>query len=100
MEFSTPQGGMAVLYDRTEGTRQSKNTKDFAHKEPWTDHWKVHKNHTFNSSQAEITAVDAIGRITKLPVTNGTVTLKLSGAPLIVYGLDLPDTHDSKRRHP
>lgn len=100
MEFSTPRGGMAVLYDRTEGTRQSKNTKDFAHKDPWTDHWKVHKNHTFNSSQAEITAVDAIGRITKLPVTNGTVTLKLCGAPLIVYGLDLPDTHDSKRRHP
>ena len=89
MEFTTPRGKMAVVYDRTDGVWQSKNTKDFAHKEAWKDHWKTHKEHRFKSSRKEIRVVDAIGREMRVPVENGTVSLTLSGAPLIVYGLDL-----------
>ena len=89
MEYSTPRGKMAIVYDRTDGTQQSKNTKDFVHREAWVDHWKTHRAHDFKSNLKEVRTVDAIGRETKIPVREGIVSLTLSGAPLIVYGLEL-----------
>jgi len=89
IEFQTPRGKMAVLYDRTDGYFFSKNTPDFVHKEPWVKAWKSETPHLFKSSKAEVAVVDPIGREKTLPVKNGEVSLILSGSPLIVYGLDL-----------
>lgn len=106
IEFNTPRGKMAVIYDRTDGGDQSKWTKHpegltrknaagkdvavYVFKEPWMDHWQSHIKHTFNSSKDKIIVGDVIGREKEIPVKNGKVELVLSGAPMIVYGLDLP----------
>lgn len=90
MEFDTPRGKMAVLYDRTEGYFQSEKKEGFVWPEPWVKHWQKFNVHAFRSSQREVVTVDAIGRKENLPVKNGRVELTLSGSPLIVYGLDLP----------
>ncbi|MFF0222171.1 hypothetical protein [Streptomyces sp. NPDC004629] len=38
--------------------------------------------------------MDAIGRVTQIPVANGSATLTLDGAPRIYYGL-LPHTDNA-----
>ncbi len=86
--FDTPRGKLSIIYDRTDGTRQAVKSDSFVFKEPWVDHWKTHREVEFKSSQLEVTVVDTIGRATKVPVTNGKVKLKVSGAPQMVYGLD------------
>lgn len=90
LEFKTPRGKMAILYDRSEGYFFSKDRKGFVWPEPWVEHWKKFNARTFAGSRQEVTVVDAIGRERKYPVRNGKVKLTLSGAPMIVYGLDLP----------
>jgi hypothetical protein len=85
----TPDGPMAILWDRTEGFVQSTQSADYAATEPWVDPWKSHKTVSFATAQAEVTVVDGIGRRTTIAAHDGKVELTLSGAPLIVYGLRL-----------
>ena len=94
LEFDTPRGKLAILYDRTDGTNLAKlsprfRTPDFRHKEAWEEHWKTSAEHVFNASGADVTVIDSIGRRKTVPVRNGKVSLVMNGAPLMVYGLDL-----------
>lgn len=89
MEFNTPHGKMAILYDRADGYWYEKKSDTFAHKEAWIDPWKSHKEYEFKSNAREVRVVDHIGRSRTLPVDNGKIKLKLSGEPLIIYGLEI-----------
>lgn len=89
MLFDTPRGDLAILYDRIDGYFQSRNTPDFKHAEPWVKAWPTERNHVFKAAGGEVTVIDSIGRARKIPAADGKVTLKLSGSPVMVYGLDL-----------
>ena len=89
MLFDTPRGDLAILYDRIDGYFQSERTPDFKHTEPWVKAWPTERDHTFSASGKEVTVIDAIGRTRKIPAQDGRVTLKLSGSPVMVYGLKL-----------
>ncbi|MBS1372322.1 MAG: hypothetical protein HPZ91_20455 [Lentisphaeria bacterium] len=85
--FETPRGPLAFLYDRTDGYFLTERKKNFAGTEPWVDTWKSRRKATFDAVGGEVTAVDPIGRAAKIPAKDGKVTLELSGAPLMVYGI-------------
>ena len=94
LEFKTPRGKLAILYDRTDGTNLAKlspdfRTPEFRHKNPWEEHWKTSVLHTFKVSGKEVVLVDSIGRRKTIPAQNGIVTLKMNGAPIMIYGLNL-----------
>ncbi len=85
--FKTPQGNLAILYDRTDGFFQSKKSDDFVHAEPWTDHWKTVREISLPAKGKTVRIVDQIGRGRTAPVVDGKVKLRISGAPLMVYGI-------------
>ena len=91
--FNTPDGPMALLFDRKDGYYPYPGMftgKPFeGHLDPWIDHWRSHTAYTFRSRAKEVVVVDPIGRRTSIPVRDGLVRLTLSGTPLFVYGLDL-----------
>ena len=76
-----------MVYDRTDGMVQSNKSPGFIHLEPWVDHWKTHREVTLPAISDEVTVIDSIGRATQVKAVDGKVTLTLSGAPLMVYGL-------------
>ena len=91
-EFSTPRGPMAILYDRRDGCYPYDGMftgRPFTgHLEPWLDHWKSRTDYSFEATKGFVIVRDAIGRTKKVKADKkGRVTLTLSGAPLIVYGL-------------
>ena len=86
--FKTPRGNMSVLCDRIDGFKPYPG-KFTGFKDPWLKHWKTENAYEFHSSGKSVTVIDEIGRRTEIPVRNGKVKLTLSGAPLIVYGLDI-----------
>ncbi|MPM96264.1 hypothetical protein SDC9_143422 [bioreactor metagenome] len=86
--FDTPRGPLAFLYDRTDGdTLTDRKKKNFAAAEPWVDTWKTRRSKTFDAVGDDVTVIDPIGRATKVNAKNGKVTLELTGAPLMVYGI-------------
>lgn len=86
--FETPRGPLAVVYDRTDGyILTDRKKKNFAAAEPWVDTWKTRRNKIFDAVGDEVTVIDPIGRAKKVQAKNGKVTLELSGAPLMVYGI-------------
>lgn len=85
--FRTPRGPLAIVYDRTDGFFLSEKSDDFAGTEPWIDTWKTHRKITFQTTGHEVITIDPIGRTRTVGATDGRVTLELSGAPLMVYGL-------------
>ena len=86
--FSTPRGPLAILYDRTDGFFLTEGKENFIESEPWIDGWKTHRQITFDTDQPEVIAIDPIGRAKTIKAIGGKVTLELSGAPLMVYGLN------------
>lgn len=94
LEFNTPKGKLAILYDRTDGTNLAKLSPEFGkpgfrHKEAWEEHWKTSKTHTFSASGSSVTVIDPIGRRKTVPVKDGKVSLTMNGAPMMIYGLNL-----------
>ena len=93
--FDTPRGEMAIIYDRKDGYYPYDGMftgRPFTgHLEPWLDHWKSHTPYVFTAPKGYVVVRDAIGRTRKIKADRkGRVTLTLSGAPLIVYGLGAP----------
>ncbi|AHF91066.1 hypothetical protein OPIT5_13490 [Opitutaceae bacterium TAV5] len=92
--FDTPRGPMTILWDRTDGYVLTEKVKDFASPEPWIDSWRsrIPTLLPVAPGQASVTTVNPIGQRQNVAATTtarGTeVTLKLTGAPVIVYGLD------------
>jgi len=89
ISFNTPRGPMAILWQRTDGYVQSKKADHYATPEPWVEHWKSKVNMTFRCQPAGISVIDCIGRRRQVAADHGNVKLDLTGAPLIVYGLNL-----------
>jgi hypothetical protein len=85
--FDTPRGPLAVLWDRTEGFVQSKRTPGYVTPEPWTEHWKSRIAARFEADGPRVTVIDCVGRRRTVEARDGAVTLELTGAPLMVYGL-------------
>lgn len=88
IEFMSPNGKFAVLYDRTDGTKLSEKSDDFIHHEPWITTWKTKTKHVFQA-EGDVVVRDCIGRRRTIHAENGHVTLELDGAPLIVHGVIL-----------
>lgn len=88
--FDTPRGGMAIIWDRTDGYVLTERVKGQRYKtpEPWLNRWKSHVDVSFPAAR-DAYAIDPIGRKSPLKVKNGKTTLHLTGSPLIVYGLDM-----------
>lgn len=108
--FATPEGPMAVLYDRTEGGQQyalwlnglpkdvrklPNDRRDplFRHKEAWVRHWSIRKDYSFKVADggAGVRVFDLIGRERSPVVRDGRLRLSLDGEPVFVYGVDLDD---------
>jgi hypothetical protein len=92
--FDTPRGPMTILWDRTDGYILTEKVKDFASSEPWIDEWRSRISTTLPvaSGHEKITTINPVGQRRHVPVATTAggpvVTLKLTGAPVIVYGLD------------
>ncbi len=104
LEFATPRGSMAVLFDRSESGNYHylwrmrcprgvpKGLNLYRHLEAWERHWRKRVKHTFRTTAKEVTVYDVIGRKRTIPADeNGTVTLELDGEPVMAYGLNLND---------
>ena len=80
---------MAELFQhaRTDGFFLTERTKEFAGTEPWVDTWKSRRKSVFDAAGDTVTVIDPIGRAKTVRAVNGKVTLELSGAPLMVYGI-------------
>lgn len=83
IQFNTPNGNMAVLWNRADGFVYN----DSAELDPWLDHWNTQTSITVNSTQSSLEVIDTIGRSSTIPVSSGQATLTLTGAPVIVYGM-------------
>ncbi len=86
--FDTPRGELAILFDRTDGFQLSKKGPE-TRPEPWAESWKSRVAASFPCRGEGATAIDPIGRETKIPARGGKVSLTLTGAPLMVYNLNL-----------
>lgn len=89
MLFDTPRGPMAVLWDRSDGYVLSRKVPNFASPEPWVDTWKTRLPTTLPVAAGQSPVViNAIGQRSNPPHEDEHTTLDLTGAPVIVYGLD------------
>lgn len=86
--FNTPRGPMAILWDRSDGYILTEKVENFASPEPWTDTWKSRQSVTLPLNGSAATVLNVIGQETVVPGTGGNVELTLTGAPVLVYGLD------------
>ena len=89
--FSTPRGGLAIAWDRSEGyvlTDKPAPGTRFRSPEAWVGRWTVETPCRFPAN-GDVMLVDAIGRARKVVPEAGEVTLRLTGAPVCLYGIDL-----------
>ncbi|XHR31069.1 MAG: hypothetical protein ACFUZC_11010 [Chthoniobacteraceae bacterium] len=100
--FDTPRGPMAVLWDRTDGFILNKRKADsaeikadpagtkppFASPEAWIDNWQSHIKVSLPVADKALTTINPIGQRETVPANDHSATLTLTGAPVIVYGLD------------
>lgn len=85
--FDTPRGSMAVLWDRTEGYFLN-HPNGAAFPEPWVSSWRTNRQLTLPSNAPCVTLLNAIGQKQIIPVANNKVTIELTGAPCVIYGID------------
>ncbi|WP_081721997.1 hypothetical protein [Geminisphaera colitermitum] len=93
--FTTPRGPLVILWDRTDGYVLTDAVgKDYISPEPWIDEWRSQIPVTLPvaSGQKTVTTINSIGQRRTYPVsntgTNAVIEQKLTGAPLLIYGLD------------
>lgn len=86
--FDTPRGPMAVLWDRSDGYVLTERSDNFVSPEPWVDTWKTRVKTTVPVTGESLTQVNVIGQSETLPARSGKAELVLSGAPVVVYGID------------
>jgi hypothetical protein len=86
--FDTPDGPVAILWDRSEGYVLTKQSDPFPTPEPWIENWKTRTSVTLPAIGASVVTRNAIGQQTRHRASGGSAILKLTGAPTIIYGLD------------
>ena len=85
--FDTPKGPMSIIWDRIEGDilpRPNGNSSP----EPWISSWNIQTELTLPCKEESITVLNAIGQKESIPVKDHKATITLTGAPVIVYGMD------------
>lgn len=85
--FDTPKGPMSIIWDRMEGDilpRPNGNSSP----EPWISSWNIQTELTLPCKEESITVLNAIGQKESIPVKDHKATITLTGAPVIVYGMD------------
>lgn len=83
--FDTPSGAIAVLWNRAEGFIQKHNALS---PEPWVDTWRVHTELELPAAGESLKLVNVIGQKIRLRAPDHKATISLTGAPVIVYGID------------
>lgn len=83
--FDTPGGAMVILWNRAEGFIQKHNALS---PEPWVDTWRVHTELELPAAGESLELVNVIGQKTRLKAPAHKATILLTGAPVIVYGID------------
>lgn len=86
--FDTPRGPVSILWSRKDGYTLTKKVPNFPSPEPWVDTWKTKTELSAPVAGEALTAIDPIGRKSEIPAVDGKATLTLTGAPVIVYGVD------------
>ena len=86
--FDTPEGAMAVLWDRSDGYVLTKKSDHFASPEPWSDTWRTRTPVRVPAAGAVLTVTNVIGQTRAVPAKGGFATVQLTGAPLVVRGVD------------
>ncbi len=87
--FDTPRGALTILWNRADGYILTEKVKPFATPEPWVDLWKTKTAVTLPTSASSVRIINAIGQHSTVASNNKTVTLKIDGAPTMIYGLDI-----------
>ncbi len=87
--FETDAGKVTILWDRNEGYFQGQGK--LIHKEPWLPSYTEKRSYKFHTTKSEVTVVDVIGRRQVVTATDGKVELELTGEPIFVYDIELPD---------
>lgn len=85
--FRSPDGPVAVLWNRADGYVLSQRTDEHASPEPWVDTWKTKTWAELPTAGTSVRVLNCIGEETTYLALNGTVRVPLDGAPRIVYGL-------------
>ncbi|HCG24940.1 MAG TPA: hypothetical protein DE060_08090 [Lentisphaeria bacterium] len=86
----------AILWNREEGYFQSAKKPGYRHLEPWISHWKKASELLIPAERERISVVDSIGRKREFAAENGTVSLPLTGSPVIVHGVNVDKLKLSK----
>ena len=86
--FDTPRGPMAVLWNRADGYVLSQKSENYASPEPWVDTWKTRTPIDLPTASSSLKILNPIGQEQLVPAENGIARTALTGAPVIVYGLD------------
>ena len=90
MAFQTPRGTMAIAWDRSEGfilNRDHSKGRRYASPEPWVEQWTKSVEVSFPVT-GKASCVNVIGQARRIASGAGVATVRLTGAPTIVYGLD------------
>ncbi|MGN0843887.1 MAG: hypothetical protein ACI4QT_01550 [Kiritimatiellia bacterium] len=87
MEWTSPRGPFYILWSRADGYVLTERKSPYASPEPWVDCWKTRTAVTLPARGEQVELTDCIGRATTLPVTDGTVRIELTGAPVVLRGL-------------
>lgn len=90
LHFDTPRGPMSILWDRSDGYVLTQDKPDFVSPEAWVDTWKTHTPVSIRTKGDKIHVINAIGQEQTVPAPGSKATLQLTGAPVIVYGMDAP----------
>lgn len=92
LAFERPDGtSVVVAWDRTDGyvlTQRPPKGESFRSPECWERHWTSRVPMAFPAT-AHVTYANAIGQEQALEVRSGRVNVELTGAPVILRGLDL-----------
>jgi hypothetical protein len=86
--FDTPNGAMCILWDRTDGYVLTSASDNYVSPEAWVDTWTSRVELTLPCKNNHFTLVNPIGQKEIVSTKNNRANIRLTGAPVIVYGLD------------
>ena len=89
--FDTPEGEAAVLWNRADGyilnADHDPTGWHFPAPEVWVDPWPTKTSLTVATTGRHVVQLDAIGRLTEIPVAHRSAAITLDGAPRVFFGL-------------
>ncbi|AHF91566.1 hypothetical protein OPIT5_16365 [Opitutaceae bacterium TAV5] len=90
--FEGKRGRFALVWDRSEGyVRHERSVDRNFHREPWEKFWTLEADLRLpvKDRATGLTVVDTVGRPTTVsPAADGAATIKVSGEPVFVFGVE------------